>query len=829
MAKFDYSFSEVSEDKRVRRSEVIGPNSLPEIIGADMRVAGGLRLFPGFKKITTIPGFNLLASETRRVEEIYAFSLTAGTETKIHGFVYRRTDGGTSSFRAYYYRGSTWYDTEIASHANASAIPWSIVVVGRLLYLYVKGSLPVLFYLDPTTFTVVTVEDTGPGPAPSKPSVSLSFNSWGVLYNDGGGEEIPITEFPYFPEDDHGGVIEEDNITLGLVDFDRKDVLKPGNYNFAIQYGHSVTGLKTNLSKIRTVTEDRFIERVPFDRSIDDTGEITINYRSVGVPQQAILTFVPPEEPVEYDQAWIYRSVAILGAGPNATSSILYLDKFVEDIDEVDNRTHDRMLPDLGLVLKSMFDQALIYDDTPPKGGIAHSHGGAVFVSAITGPDTVKDFEGIGEMRWSTLTEFGPDLFPPGNRYLPEDSLDDIICWFEVSGILHGASTSRVFETNRNGRYVVIRSIHEGYGAVSQDASVGFGPATLLVTSQGIKELGANGDMRNVNAFNLVILDEWKASLGDICCALDTVMGVIFVLNPSENKTLCMWTETRQTSELWYTSFSFVTEGVDPLSGNTKKRALFVTPQGAIYRVDDQEKKTFTAHPDAGQIGSTYKTMLEIDGQHFFKVTASSGSTVTVASPGDEAFSLADTRDAWVYFPTQDVWGQVEYHTHPGGSSMVFHLTADAPPLAVGNRVLLSPVFFRVMGSALGEPVTREGREYVAPTRWSLKTAATLGAIFEGVSGVGLSQQESTFRGKVYQGLDATAAASAATVDSSGSATKALASAGGTSIFALFDTYGAKDQLIFPVLEVSCPDVDFVLLSMRIAGSMNKSSENVRA
>jgi hypothetical protein len=831
---FDYNLTEVSEDKRVRRTETLGPRNFPEVVGADMRVAGGLKLFPGFRLVRRLSGFNLTSSNDYEVKEIQAFSVIGGVSERVHGWVYRKSNGTTSQWHLEYYnpQGSDWNTGQLESFnpANSDASQWSIVVVGRLLFLFIRGREPIRWYIDPddsSLDTTILSSDTGPGGAPQAPTSRMRFNSWERLYNGGEGNERVITEFPYADPTSHGGPggWDED----AVVNFDPRDNLKPGNYLFAVQYENTETGLKSNLSDILAIGDQEFVERIPFDvlELEDEDGNPIreVTYKSIGVPQE-IQVMIPRLS--GFDRVSLYRSVAIQGLGINVASSILYRDQVLEDFTSAQTITD--FLSDQALVVQDTFDQSILYDANMPKGGIATEFDGALFVSSV-GSTAVDGFRDIGEIRYSSFSEVSPELFPPGNSYIPKKAQDPIICWFNVASTLHGASKSRQIEVTKAGRYAVFLPLHEGYGAVSQYAACEFGPSAILVTPQGVKELRNRGEMLNINAFDSLIKEpaQWASTLGNISVVYDPPMGCIFMFNSSRGEAACLWTETRQVSEIWKMPFVHACEGVEPGSSSTIQRALFVTKQGAVYTPDYLEEKTFSNHPDSSKNGETYKTTLEIDGEHFFVVTSASGTQVTATAASTGAFTLTDCRDAWIYFPTQDAWRQVSYHTHPDGTSITFNLTENIPAgLSASDRLVLDPVQFRVMGYPLSVPIQRDGRVFLQPTRFSQRTAATIGCLFEGVSGAGLDQVEATFRGRIYLGLDGEQKALATPVDSAGNALSALGSSGGVSAFAKFDTFGVKDQVILPVVEVACSDIDFVLLSFRVSGSMNKSSTNVR-
>jgi len=153
--KWNYNHVGTSEDKSGTRTSTPSKSSY-EVVGVDMSVRGGIRPFPGFKKVHT---FTSLRTETNHssaseVIDVFPISFRVGTDQFGYGFVYRAKRPGDTSVSDIYmdYRiegkdSGAWTTGEDIKLGVATSAPMDVVVFGRYVYVLVKGEEPILFYV----------------------------------------------------------------------------------------------------------------------------------------------------------------------------------------------------------------------------------------------------------------------------------------------------------------------------------------------------------------------------------------------------------------------------------------------------------------------------------------------------------------------------------------------------------------------------------------------------------------------------------------------------------------------------------------------------------
>ena len=153
--KWNYPLLEASENKSGTRPATPSKSSY-EVVGVDMSIKGGIRPFPGFKKVHT---FTSLRSETNHtsaseVIDVFPISFRVGTDQFGYGFVYRAVRPGATTLSDIYmdYRvegrnSGAWTMGEDIKLGVATSASMDVVVFGRYVYIMVKGQEPVLFYV----------------------------------------------------------------------------------------------------------------------------------------------------------------------------------------------------------------------------------------------------------------------------------------------------------------------------------------------------------------------------------------------------------------------------------------------------------------------------------------------------------------------------------------------------------------------------------------------------------------------------------------------------------------------------------------------------------
>jgi len=204
-----------------------------------------------------------------------------------------------------------------------------------------------------------------------------------------------------------------------------------GDYSFGYQLVDSKTGRRSALSNIAQV------------RSEDFTVTRTQGGNTISVKQDQYMGIELVYDSAKYDLMYVYRSVKIQDAGGTMVAGLLFLDKIVKLSDYLTCKngagvsytfntltTSNRHvmyfyeLEDKQLVYQNPYVDRSVFDETMPYGGAAIFYQSTMLMSRIEVPTAstteesrnVDPHRGLGEMRWSSLMEMSPELFPPFNR-----------------------------------------------------------------------------------------------------------------------------------------------------------------------------------------------------------------------------------------------------------------------------------------------------------------------------------------------------------------------------------------------------------------------------
>ncbi len=241
--------------------------------------------------------------------------------------------------------------------------------------------------------------------------------------------------------------------------------IKGGDYAFAYVLYDSKTGRKTSLSDVTSIDAEDFPQVTKFyDQAtgniVDDPTlccaddqdpsgtecEFECEERLGGADQFVAMEVIYDSN--KYDTAYFYRSVRTEDAGGTFTAGYLQLDKIVklEDYETLDQPTsptgYRRAVyfytkEDKGLVWQPSYLGDSVLDEQMPYGGTATMYDNTMVVTSLNNQiasapgleeDRVFDeIRGIGEVRYSSLAEYSPELFPPLNRYAPSDPNNEIL------------------------------------------------------------------------------------------------------------------------------------------------------------------------------------------------------------------------------------------------------------------------------------------------------------------------------------------------------------------------------------------------------------------
>lgn len=843
---WDFPTLIMSQDKSMNRLGV-NPGSAAELVGWDGRLHGGLRPHYGYKEVHQIAaqdgeynsGWDVAAEFSGGVaigmEAVYNYepiSFRVGTSGFAVGHVVYGVLSGEGPaprlFFEFFYDGE-WYYVETSYSVGASSLPLEldVVVYGRLVYLLVKGEGPYLLFYDTTLNDFVLQEDTdlGPGEKPTlRPTAeggsagdlgeATENRVWylGIL-----GSGLQLADRPDSFTISNASLAFPGTATPQYVfDIQTEGLLRPGNYSFAFRLYNSQTGRYSQLSEAVSWKEDSF----------DNSGQDPSYFAFEIIYDSTIWT-----------HAFIYRSVDSDSAGGTLTNSILFQEAFIDLTLHTPTNGATYLLtgddkravfwvalPDEQLVHQSIYNNTAYFDERVPKAGCGVLYDGTMLLSQIEGgtafDEAYQITSGVGEVRWSALTERSVELFPPNNRYVPNNPTDVPIRFHKVGDRVFGFGVSQQYMVYKTQGYLALREMHQGYGIVGKHASTVVANGIYMVSHKGIMMVDAQGDLDGIRSLDYLIMEEWKADLDTNCAiqmAFDSVSGCISVLNRVQGEMACMWMTTSMVTEMEGITFRWIKTGLPPNSTTSEKspaRALFVLNDGRVFIEDVNRTKDL-------------RTLIDIPSGTDVNITLASGTgNQIIAEVGTTLH--ADMLNTNLVFTSGAYEG--ESYTILGVDVGTRTLTLSGTlsgSVTAGDTIAVSPVRTRVVCGAIGTP-NQQGFSIGATELFNLKQVTSIGCYFENVSGDGTSSVNAKFKGLVYVGLnpgdEAPTIKGSKPLSVDGDPITSLEEGASLNYSAVSGEYGAYNNLLFPGVEVICSDVDFLLLGFRVNGHvLNRS------
>lgn len=883
-----------SENKGIERIALSGEGLAHEVVGIDGSRKFGCRPCSGFRlahELEIYTNFSLAANrpfssvapptqaKTSTVTDCYPVHIQMREGEFAHGFVYRVRSifGGDCAIYLDVYTTaqarpadnsgtatSGWHTYLISehsqSHVDANA-NMDVISMGRYVFVLVKGRPTRVFYFEYNGFNFdYKVVDGGPGAA------SVYEGTTGV----GQWSSTP------------------DPLRFEVVSGGGGHTFEAGDYSFAFYLHNSLTGRRTPLSEIHeksVASANDYMARVEVDTT-------------------------------KYDQIYLFRSVRLQSVGGVYAGCILHLDgiyDFADFVPQDDNASpYDTgvyevyefpyELDDIALAMQSIYLDRVAYDKEMPYAGTGVAFEGSLIVSDPQssrevfegGVDTPPTGPGLaaavsladrirntGEIRWSSLTERSPELFPIANKYNTDVYQNRVFRLVRTGDFAIGFSRDRVYHIRRNGIYLRIDDLHAGYGLTGYHAACSVGPLVYFVTNKGLKAVANNGQLDDVMALDNLLLEDWYDDLEDLRLSADPYAGCLFVYNPNKEQSVCLWFGTGRVSEIHDADFTDVKQGIwakswtkgsySVTSASTMVERSFWTqnaptitstqiPDGwkpRVYVLDFDRQKT----SNGGNLltnGDSVVRTLDFDGDAFFTVhSVSTAIGVTTAvlkqgafgalnlSSGSDGFDLVG---AYAYIvgstdPSKIGLKRQIYLVNPGavsadgtyggGGNVDIHFNRwDA--LASGDIIALSPVFFRYVGGALPMVRTEDNQVVSTMDLFQNKQASSVGCHFADVSGG--TEGYRFFKGLVYNTESDSPAVSAFPVDFAGTILGDSITVGESENYAAFTAagltttgrHGIQDSALNPGIEIFCPDVDYKLMAVICRGRTTNTDSNER-
>jgi hypothetical protein len=652
---------------------------------------------------------------------------------------------------------------------------------------------------------------------------------------------------------------------------------EPGDYSFSYVLVDSKTGRRSALSSVAQVrSEDFLVTR-------------TQGGNNISVKQDQYMGVEIVYDSGKYDLLYAYRSVKIQDAGGTMVAGLPFLDAVIrlEDYHTCKNgtgRTFDPAtttnrhamyfyeLEDKQLVYQSPYVDRSVFDEEMPYGGAATFYQNTMLVSRIENPlesssDEVRiddPHRGLGEMRWSSLVEMSPELFPPFNRYNPTVPSNEVVCFSKVGANVVGISRDKVYHVRKSGPYIKVTEMHEGYGIVNPKAVDSVGSAAFYVTSHGLKSVDMQGQLDEIRNLNSVIVREWQEDLASVQVCHDPFMNCLFVHNPVQEESYVLWFSTSKTTKVADSNFDLVSQGSWPInftgsefSNDLSRRAFFLqnnqetrvsgtgynTYAGpAVYVVDQAGDRTISGGSTAWN-GSRRITTLDFNGDSRFLASGAWAGSIPV---GSATVAAAAWKFAYLYL--------VASTANPGNvgkKAKIMHNTATnvfvdsavypwVTSTASGDVFVVSPVPFEWAGHPLSLS-TEAGMVFSTADLFRMKVVSSIGAYFTDVAGppmtdtVTATKPLNRYTGLVYSGTAEAPTDTADTKDTNGTLYASVEDDEGV-VYAAFGSdasdgkYGVKGNSLTPGIRILCPDLDFRLLGCIVRGTITsvERTTNIR-
>lgn len=639
---------------------------------------------------------------------------------------------------------------------------------------------------------------------------------------------------------------------------------EPGDYSFSYLLVNSKTGRRTALSTIAQIrSEDFLVTR-------------TQGGNSISVKQDQYIGIEIVYDSSLYDLLYAYRSVKIQDAGGTMIAGLPFLDAIVPLSDYLScangsgrlytgNSKHAIYfyeLEDKQLVYQSPYVDRSVFDEEMPYAGTAVFYQNTMLTSKIERPlesnssqTRIDDVHrGLGEMRWSSLVEMSPELFPPFNRYNPTIPGNEVICFSKVAGNVLGFSRDKVYHVRKNGPYLKITEMHEGYGIVNPKAVDSVGSSSFYITSHGLKSVDTQGQLDEIRNLNNVIVKDWQSDLLSLQVAHDPFMNCLFVHNPVKEESYVLWFSTGKTTKLEDMNFEHVTQGSWPIgftgtefSNSLCRRAMFLQGyqetrasgtgvgvfEGPSIYVVDQAADRLISGGTTSWNGSRRITTLDFAGDSRFLSSGAWGTSITISG-------ATVATNAWKFCYLY----LVHSTSNPGNvgkKAKIMHNTSTnvyidstvypwVTSTAAGDVFVVSPVPFKWAGHPLSM-TSENGMVYSNADLFRMKVLSSVGASFTDVSGpptsdtVTASKPLNRYSALVYSGTSPDPLAYAETKDTNGNLYASVEDDEGV-VYAAFGSdatdgrYGVKGNSLTPGVRILCPDLDFTLLGCIVRGSI---------
>lgn len=670
-----------------RERSMLSPGSLSMAYGVDGRFTGGIRRFPGMKRLSFTDkqsGTNTLYQIKKydsgwqtysNVKFFKALTIQKGnSQYLLRGFVFLAQNSGDSQYDVCYYyydtENSGWYFRELDSNVGATAFV-DVEPQGKFLYYARRGQAPEVHWYD-TSGSSWSSATMGPG--------AFTDGAWPDSSTKGSWAAVTTSTT--------GGVLSDGTyrVVVRLYDSDR------------------------NLWSGRTVY-----------KTVDLSGGTDTQYFTLSI------TGLTHADASSFDKAVIYRTISTDLGNTSRAGALFYKvaeatvssNQFSHDVGR--QETSGDGLSDDIIQNRPWYDPTLAESaGAPPKSGLI-----ATYQETTIMGGTYESSDTRAQVQWSPLHDYDPETFPPENLFRLSQADGELIAFAKAGDFLYAFGDRVVYRFQKIGTQLLFLPLHQSRGPVSRFATTPVGNSLLMCTEQAVSVLNASsGSLVHVGALSRLINDsgEWKGNLSNVSCGSDGVLGAAFLLNPDKEEAAVIWSDTNAVTMLADMTFEFVTTCPLPSSGGND-RAFFA---------DDSLR---VVYPDA-EGSATKATMMGLTAT--VNGTATTGTNATTLVDSAATFDAADLiLGSTVHFLTGDAAGTSAVITgRSSGTTLTFSSMSPAP--ASGDRYAVSPIPFRVrywplsLGEGRGYPRFMFARR---PVKAMSCLVSSLGGEYSGVNG----------------------------------------------------------------------------------------------
>jgi hypothetical protein len=859
-----------------RTSTPTDPDTAHDLVGVDASILGGLRPHYGFRYFHQLArtgseidaadapdgtdlGVTVQCEIDPPILDVHSFTVRAGPTSYIYGFAYLVRVEGDLYYTVVDYRigtDTTWHRRWVAGGYAADAVTsaqMSVATYGRFLYIGISGHRQTVVYWDwensPPDPDPISVQVPGPGEKPELIPHDQNLGLQGITGMSAGqvargqiilSDLLPSTSAVWAsdpPQDD------SDTRTL-----------KPGDYAFAYRLYNSGTGRWSALSNPAP------IQAVDFEVADSSSSGTTSEAK------YAILDLVLDEDawPQETTHIYVYRSVRTQSAGPIFYAAILHPDNLIQAVDYAADEssggagTYEVVywydLEDKELVFQAPYRDHGSFEEEPPYAGALGMYENTMFCSVIRGGSAAEivgqgPFKGVGELRWSSLVDPTPEMFPPHNRYVPNVPSNEILTFKEVSGNLIGFSRDRQYHVHKEGTYLRVQEMHTGFGTVNSHAAAVVGSLAYFINEKGIKVVDADGQLESLHSVDEIIMGRWATSLAGTSIGYDAGSNVLYILNPEEDEAILVWFNTSTVTTLEDLPFTKVFEGnlpadLDDTTTSLVSRSIFLGPESYLYVPDYTRSRVIAGANDYND--EFPYTLMDFEGDAIFNVTGTTLNRITV-NQGTLGSDRMVGLKVYNITPTSDYFGYSATIDSIVGSTIYL---SDSLAASFANcHIGISPVLVRWVGHQIGL-TSENGATFGPRNMFQQRRVEALGAHFSDLTFNHATPARKNYEALLYRGnndspvsKNAPLAAADGTTLTQGSIVEDEAtnwaqlgkSRGFTDVgvgaVTFTDTlptsYGAA--ALFPGIETFIPRLDYRLLAARVAGKINQSDRQVGA